>query len=141
MKFLTKKQEKRVVAAIVKAEKQTSAEIKVHIDKSCKGDPLERAKELFLQLEMDQTELRNGVLIYVSEDRTTAIVGDQGINEKVSDDFWIETHREMVRLFAKGDRDGALCSAIESAGERLKEFFPYQEDDINELSDEISYEK
>ena len=34
-----------------------------------------------------------------------------------------------------------LTAGITMAGEKLKEHFPYQSDDVNELSDEISFGK
>ncbi len=141
MKFLSKKQGERVVAAIRVAENQTSAEIKVHIAKNCSGDPMDRAKELFMQLGLEKTAQRNGILIYVaSEDRKSAILGDMGIDQKVGQDYWQETLNEMVEMFKKGKNAEGLCYAIESIGSQLKEHFPYQSDDVNELSDDISYE-
>ncbi len=141
MKFLSKKQGERVVAAIRVAENQTSAEIKVHIAKTCEGDPMERAKELFIQLGLEKTAQRNGILIYVaSEDRKSAILGDMGIDQKVGKNYWQETLNEMVEMFKRSENAEGLCFAIQSIGAQLKEHFPYQSDDVNELSDDISYE-
>ncbi|MFI3314640.1 MAG: TPM domain-containing protein [Rikenellaceae bacterium] len=142
MKILTKEQELLVTSAIGVAEKGTSAEIKVHIDKHCKENPLDKAVETFFFLEMQKTAARNGVLIYLAyKDRKVAIIGDKGINELVDDSFWDSTYSIMKEEFVKGDICQGLCKAIENVGDKLKEFFPYQSDDVNELSDEISYGK
>jgi uncharacterized membrane protein len=137
--FLTATQEKQIIEAIKKSEKNTSGEIRVHIEKSTDKPPMERALEVFHFLKMDATKLRNGVLLYIAvESRKFVILGDEGINNKVPDDFW-ETEKEMVlSYFSKGEFSKGLVLAINKVGEKLKNFFPYQSNDTNELSDEIS---
>ena len=79
------------------------------------------------------------ILIYVAlDDRTFAIIGDQGIHAKVGENFWEHEKDEMTSYFANNDIIGGIVYFIEKAGEKLKEFFPYQSDDVNELSDDIS---
>lgn len=130
-----------IAAAIKKAEKNTSGEIRVHIEAHCKKDSLQRAIEVFYQLEMQKTALRNGVLIYVAIlDKTFAIVGDEGINNKVPADFWEATKEAMVTHFKKEKIVEGIIEGITLAGEKLKAFFPYQRNDQNELSDEVSFE-
>ena len=137
--FLTPEDEQGVIDAIKQAEYNTSGEIRVHIEKKAEKAALERAEEVFELLEMHNTELRNGVLIYVSiEDKTFAICGDKGINEAVAPDFWDSTKNIMQAHFKKGEFKQGLIEGIAKAGEQLKAFFPYQKDDINELPDEIS---
>jgi uncharacterized membrane protein len=137
--FLTATQEKQIIEAIKKSEKNTSGEIRVHIEKSTDKPPMERALEVFHFLKMDATKLRNGVLLYIAvESKKFVILGDEGINNKVPDDFW-ETEKEMVlSYFSKGEFSKGLVLAINKVGEKLKNFFPYQSNDTNELSDEIS---
>jgi uncharacterized membrane protein len=121
------------------AEKETSGEIRVHIEKTTSIDAFDRAMEVFHLLEMDKTELKNGVLIYVAvKDKTFVICGDQGINEVVSNDFWDSTKEIMVSHFKKGDFKQGLIEGISKAGNELKLYFPYQQGDTNELSNEIS---
>lgn len=140
MKILTHEEELKVVEAIQRGERSTSAEIKIHIDKKCPKDPLDSAVEWFHKLKMEQTELRNGVLIYIaSDDRKMAIIGDKGINELVEDGFWNTTYEIMRSSFSKGEYCQGLCGAIDSVAAILKQHFPYQSDDVNELSDDISY--
>lgn len=137
--FFTADEEQQVVNAIKTAETNTSGEIRVHIEKATDKDALERATEVFYDLKMNETQLQNGVLFYVAtESHHFAVLGDKGINDLVPDDFW-DTEKELAlshfkkREFAKG-----LELAILEAGKKLQEFFPYQSDDTNELSDEIS---
>jgi len=138
--FLGKENETLITKAIEKTEHQTSGEIRVHVESKCKGEVLDRAAWLFKKLKMHETKDRNGVLIYLSiNDRKFAIIGDAGINKVVPAEFWDENKEMMISHFKKGEFAIGLINGIEKAGEQLKQFFPYQEDDVNELSDEISY--
>ena len=138
--FFSKSEEEQIVAAIKAAEKNTSGEIRVHIEASSKGkDPLERAVQVFQELEMHQTEARNGVLFYLAyEDHAFSIFGDQGINQKVPVGFWDSTRDQMQTAFKKLVFAEGLIAGITEAGEVLKAYFPYQSDDQNELDDSIS---
>ena len=139
--LFTEELQKQVVAAIETAELSTSGEVRVHLDDKCKGEVLDRAAYVFEKLEMHKTEQRNGVLFYLAvEDKKFAILGDAGINQKVPDNFWEEIKSEVIANFKKGDFAGGLSSGIVKAGEQLKSHFPYQEDDVNELDNEISFD-
>ena len=137
--FLSKTEEQEIVLAIVEAEKNTSGEIRVHIEEHTEKSPLERAQEVFFELKMDETQDRNGVLFYVCvSDKKFAIIGDKGINEAVESDFWDCTKDTVIANFKEGNFKKGLVEGILRAGERLKKYFPYQSDDTNELSNEIS---
>ncbi len=137
--FLTKAEEDEIVAAIRQAEKNTSGEIRVHIEALAKIDHFSRAQQVFVQLKMDATEERNGVLIYVAvHDRKFVIYGDEGIYKAVPDGFWDSTKALMQEQFEQGNFKDGIISGVLKAGEELKKHFPWEEDDINELSDEIS---
>ena len=137
--FLTKEEEQAVVEAIRVAEKETSGEIRVHIEKTTSKVPFDRALEVFHELRMDATELQNGVLFYFAvADKAFAIYGDKGINDKVETDFWDSTKDKMVAQFKAGNFKKGIVDGILSAGEQLKKYFPYHESDTNELSNEIS---
>ncbi|PCJ82222.1 MAG: hypothetical protein COA49_01625 [Bacteroidetes bacterium] len=130
----------KVEDTISKAEKITSGEIRVHIDRKCKGDVMDRAASVFSTLNMHKTEARNGVLIYLStENRKFAIIGDGGINEKVPDGFWQSTYDSALPYLKKGEWTEALCRAVDKCGEVLRDYFPYEEGDVNELDDGISW--
>jgi len=137
--FLSREQEQEIVTAIRNAEKTTSGEIRVHIEKHTDLDILERTKEVFHFLKMDNTMQRNGVLIYVAvEDHQFAIYGDKGINDLVSDDFWESTRDVMLSQFKEGNFTQGLIDGVLRAGVQLQKYFPWQHGDTNELSDEIS---
>ena len=138
--FLTAEQQETVVAAVRLAEKGTSGEIRIHIDEDCKGDPVKRAEDVFLKLGMHKTALRNGVLIYLAcNSKVFAIIGDKGINDIVPEGFWNDVANCMSSHFSKGDFTRGLSQATAMVGEKLKDYFPYHENDINELPDEISF--
>ena len=140
--FLGKENERLIKEAIGVAEHQTSGEIRVHLEGSCKNDVLDRAAWLFKKLDMHKTKDRNGVLIYLStKDRKFAIIGDVGINKVVPEGFWNEIKQNMINHFTKGEFAEGIVDGIKLTGDQLKQFFPYQTDDINELSDEISFGK
>lgn len=139
-KFFTRQQLDDIKLSIESAELETSGEIRVHIEEVCKGDVLDRAAYLFQKLGMAKTQLRNGVMIYVAiKDRKFAIIGDAGINEKVPSDFWDNAKNIMLNDFKEGLFTEGLCKAVLLAGEQLKQHFPHQEDDKNELPDEVSF--
>ena len=141
-KFFTKEQQDAIVKAIANAEHNTSGEVRVHIDDECKEDVLDAAAKVFHKLKMNKTALRNGVLFYLAvADRKFAILGDKGINEKVPADFWDNIKETMLAHFKQTQFTEGLSKGIEMAGEKLKVHFPLQKNDINELSDEISFGK
>ena len=141
-RFLTAQQQATVVDAVRLAEKGTSGEIRIHIDRECKTTPVKRAEEVFNRLGMHKTAQRNGVLIYVAVDsKVFAIIGDKGINDVVPENFWSDVIETMGDKFRKGHFTEGLCKGAIMAGEKLKIYFPYQDDDVNELPDSISFEK
>lgn len=137
--FLTPIEEQEIVKAIALAEKQTSGEIRVHLEEKSDLEPMERAKEVFLQLNMQQTDARNGVLFYVAvSNKKFAVLGDEGINKVVTPNFWESTKEAVLNQFKTGNFKTGLIDGITEAGNQLKAHFPYQTDDENELSNEIS---
>ena len=138
--FFSKEEQQMIVAAIKEAELNTSGEIRVHIENHCKEEAIERAAEVFYDLKMNQTAARNGILFYLAvKDHKFAIIGDEGINKNVEHDFWNDIKDEMIVNFKENRFAEGLIDGILKCGKRLKEYFPYQSDDVNELSDEISF--
>lgn len=137
--FLTPQEEQEIVVAILNAEKNTSGEIRVHIEAHAKKDPYDRAKEIFHLLKMDNTKAENGVLIYVAvKDKKFTICGDVGIDKVVPKDFWITTRNSIQAQFKQGDFKQGIIDGIYTAGEELKSYFPWDSKDTNELSNEVS---
>ena len=138
--FFSKEEKAQLKATIGEAELNTSGEIRLHLDNRCKADVLDVAAAWFEKLEMHKTEQRNGVLFYLAvRDHKFAILGDAGINAVTADDFWDLIKEEMLSAFKEGNFASGLTKGITMAGEQLKAHFPYQSDDVNELSDEISF--
>ncbi len=137
--FLTAAQEQEIIEAIRVAEKNTSGEIRVHLEKSTQKDTLERAKEVFLFLKMNETALHNGVLFYVAvQDKKFAVLGDKGINKVVPTTFWNSVKDIVLEKFKEQNFTEGLTLGILETGAKLKQYFPYQNDDKNELPDTIS---
>lgn len=139
--FISIPDQGRVVDAIGDAEKMTSGEIRVHVTPKCGKDVMKAAAKTFNHLRMFKTRHRNGVLIYVAfESRKFAILGDAGINAVVPENYWEDEKNTLLEYLKKGDPATGMCKVIASVGEKLKTYFPCEEDDENELSNEISYE-
>lgn len=137
--FLTTEEELEIVEAIRLAERETSGEIRVHIEKSTSGDTFARALEVFHLLKMDNTRLQNGVLIYLAVDNHAFVIcGDKGINDIVGHDFWDCTKDIMLGQFKKENFKQGLIEGIRRAGEKLQQHFPWEDADSDELSNEIS---
>jgi len=139
-KLFTEAEKLQIKNAIKMAELDTSGEIRMHIERRCKADVLDRAAYIFKKLGMQKTQLRNAVLFYLAiEDRKFAILGDAGINAKVPDNFWDEIKKNTLIHFKNGQIADGLSEGIRMAGLQLKTHFPYQQNDVNELDDEISF--
>ncbi|MBL7922769.1 MAG: TPM domain-containing protein [Bacteroidia bacterium] len=129
-------------SAVFAAEQLTSGEIRVYIDDECKTDVLDRAAFVFAELGMQNTELRNGVLIYIAmRDHKFAIIGDAGIHKQVGDPFWSKVREEMGNHFREGKFTEGIRFAVTETGKKLKEFYPRSAADINELPDDMIFGK
>lgn len=140
---ITAEDEQQIVNAIKEAEKNTSGEIRVHIENTCDIDVLDRATQVFAYLHMHQTALRNGVLFYVAlKSHKFAVLGDAGINAVVPPNFWNEVTSLVIGYFKEQKYAEGLSKGILMAGEQLKAYFPHKgESDINELKNDISFGK
>ncbi|WP_343669034.1 TPM domain-containing protein [Chitinophaga sp.] len=137
--LLTEAEKQQLVQAIRNAERMTSGEIRVFVESRCKFvDPIDRAQEIFVQLGLEKTRLRNAVLLYFAlKDRQYAIAGDKGIHEKVGQDFWKEKAQSMLTFFANDQVVKGIETCIGEIGQALCIHFPHEGDDINELPDDI----
>jgi len=138
--FFTQTEQQQIVEAINQAELNTSGEIRLHIEPNCEGDSYDRALHIFGSLNMHATKLNNGVLFYVAYDsKKFAILGDSGIHQKVSQSFWDAEKELLLAHFKEGKYVEGLIKAIGDAGDKLKKYFPYQNTDSNELSNDVSF--
>ena len=142
-KFFSEAEEERMVQAIRSAEKQTSGEIRLFVESHCSFiNAMDRAIELFGALDMQKTRERNGVLLYFAmKDRQLAILGDEGIHQKLGQTFWNSEVARILARFKQQEFTEGICGMITDVGEALREHFPYERDDNNELSDEIIFGK
>ena len=137
--FLEKLDQPRIVAAIQEAERQTSGEIRIHVQPKAYGGEIRTvAERTFERLGMTKTALRNGVLLFIaSEEQRFVILGDRGIDEKVPAGFWDEIAAKLTIRFKNGELTEGIVEAVTAAGQQLKDYFPRAGDDVNELSDDI----
>lgn len=145
-KFFTADEQARLGEAIAAAEKRTSGEIRLHLERdvpkrgAARDDPYQRAREVFAKLGMHQTAERNGVLVYLAtRSRRFAVLGDEQLHQRVGEAFWPEIRDLMAGHFGQDRFVEGLSAGIALIGERLRDHFPHRNDDVNELSDEISY--
>jgi len=137
--FFSESEKKQIIAAIADAEKNTSGEIRIHLEDTCPENVFEHAVTIFGKLEMHKTEQKNAVLFYLAtKDKKFAIIADKGINDVVPTDFWGSIKHELQTHFKQNNFSSALCKAIETTGKQLSTFFPLQANDTNELSNDIS---
>lgn len=140
MSLFTTQEQEQIANAIADAEKATSGEIRIAIDKHCHGSAFERATQYFAELGMDKTAQHNGVLIYIAhEDHKFAIIGDRGIDSVVPDDFWETAQIAMKAHFMSGNLAEGIIAGVSLAGEKLALYFPYQNGDVNELPNDIVF--
>lgn len=136
--FLPAEEIDKIKKAIEEAEKETAGEIRVYFEKSCNTEALPRAITLFHELGMHQTAYRNGVLIYIAyQSHHFAIVGDEAIHACVHQPFWDEMYQIAIAAFQQNEHVKGLQEVIRRIGLELKKYFPYHDDDINELPDDV----
>jgi len=142
--FFTPEEKQSIIEAIRFSEKRTSGEIRVFIESRCRYvDAIDRAVELFFKLEMERTEDRNAVLIYLAmKDHQLAIFGDEHIHKKVGNEYWNTAVRKMISDFDKENFANGIRQCVTDVGEALHFHFPYNNDtDKNELPDDIVFGK
>ena len=139
--FFTREEQIQIRDTIKEAERETSGEIRVHIETKLSGNVLDRAAWIFKRIGMHETNNRNGVLFYFAvRNKEFAIIGDGGINSKVAENFWDKIKKTLQEHFRNGKYTEGLIEGIRMTGMQLKEYFPHEKDDKNELPDEISFD-
>ena len=141
--FFTAEEQRQLVEAIRNAESHTSGEVRVFVESHCKYvDPVDRAKEIFFNLKMDHTQDRNAVLFYIAlKDHQLALFGDEGIYTRLGAEYWNKEVRLIIDAFSRQDIIGGICKCVTDIGSALKQQFPYEKNDKNELPDEIIFGK
>lgn len=138
--FFSKREKTAIEASIMSAESRTSAEIRIHLERVADSDILSHAQRVFEKLGMTRTKNRNAVLIFIGvKSRRFAIIGDEGIHSKVHADYWKNLAEEMTVFFKKNAFSEGLELGINSIAAELAKYFPHEPNDVNELSNEISF--
>ncbi|MBL7930937.1 MAG: TPM domain-containing protein [Bacteroidia bacterium] len=138
--FFNEREQQMLIQAIVEAEMKTSGEIRLHLENFCWGDEVKAAKKVFKKLGMHQTKEKNGVLIYIATlSHKIAIVGDEGIHQKLGNEYWQKMVNDLIARFKENKQADALAECIRDCGAQLGKFFPLSADDKNELSNSISF--
>jgi uncharacterized membrane protein len=139
-KFLNESESAKINSAIKEAESKTSGEIKVVLARHCWGKMEAKAAKIFRELGLHKTKERNCVLVlFIVTNREFLIHGDQGIHEKVGQGFWEDIRDKMVAAFKQDAFGDGISEGVCLIGERLSQYFPYQRNDSDEISDEIVY--
>ena len=138
--FFDEREQQLLVDAIAQAELKTSGEIRLHIESICFGNEVKRAQKVFTNLKMHETKEHNGVLIYIATlSKKIAVIGDEGIHQKLGNEFWQKVVEELIKKFKENKKAQALAECILTCGEQLGKFFPRSSDDKDELTNTISY--
>ena len=138
--FRNQLDEEKIVAVIGEVETKATAELRVHVERKCPYDVMDRAVEVFANLLMHKTRYRNGALLYIAyEDHKFAIIGDVGINAKVGKDFWQEEQQLLTEHFRREEYTEGIINCLRNIGTELAKFYPFEPEDTNELPDDISY--
>ncbi len=136
--FVEKLAHDRIVREIAAAEKKTSGEIRVFIQRGEIDDPVVAAQAQFKKLGMTATRERNGVLIFVApRSQKFAVIGYEAIHQRCGEEFWKELVEKMREHFRAENFTDALLGAIAQTGELLARHFPRAADDRNELPDAV----
>jgi uncharacterized membrane protein len=132
---------KRIGEAIGKSEQLHDGELRfaveagLHLVPLLKGNsPRRRAREVFSQLGVWDTEHNSGVLIYLQMvDRRIEIVADRGISAKVAQHEWDAICRRMEAAFKLGNFEAGAIKAVEEITRLLASHFPSIGVNPNEL--------
>jgi uncharacterized membrane protein len=142
--FFTAEQQAQMVNAIQQAERNTSGEVRVFIESKCNYvDAVDRAREIFFNLKMEQTKDRNAVLLYMAlDDHQLALFADEGIYQRLGKEYWNAEVKKIIADFKKDDYAKGICTIVTDIGQALQTEFPYDnKGDKNELPDEIIFGK
>lgn len=140
--FFTDEEKQSIIDAVRNAEQRTSGEVRVFVESRCRYvNAIDRAVEIFENLQMQKTELRNATLVYVAvKDRQLAVFGDEGIHQKVGNEYWANEVMKMIHAFNRDNIAEGISRCVLNIGEALATHFPYDKStDKNELPDDIVF--
>ena len=98
--------------------------------------PRDRAREVFAQQGVWNTEENIGVLIYVLlAEHRVEIVADRGIDARVAAADWLAACEAMDAHFRAGRFEQGAIAGVNAVGELLTKHFPATSEGRNELPD------
>ena len=140
--FFTDEEKQSIIDAVRNAEQRTSGEVRVFVESRCRYvNAIDRAVEIFENLQMQKTALRNATLVYVAtKDKQLAVFGDEGIHQKVGNEYWANEVMKMIHAFNRDNIAEGISRCVLNIGEALATHFPYDKStDKNELPDDIVF--
>ena len=139
--FLTGEDKARIAKVIAEMESRTTGEIHVHVTTAPgKGDLLELARRKFLELGLEKTDERNGVLILVSHlEHRFAIWGDEAVHARAGQPLWDRAGEVLLDEFVRRRYAQGLEACVREVGRTLQALFPKRgsEPGKNQLPDEV----
>lgn len=140
---LTDEEQDKIVSHIQKAEAGTTGEVRIYMEGRCNYvDALDRAEVLFSKLGMENTVMRNAVLVYLAyDDHQFAIYGDKEVYQEAEKHlFWEHAAQHLKTKLIAGKMCEGLCDCIDEIGAVLATHYPYDPNvNKNELPDEIVF--
>ncbi|MEP7146614.1 MAG: TPM domain-containing protein [bacterium] len=141
--YLTDESLDNITETIRQIEKKTSGEIRVCIKRrrgflEKKFTPRDIALREFVKLKMSETKDKTGILFFlIFDERKFEIIADEGINSKISPDFWNEISNKIKIHFTNKNYHEGIIRGLVEMGEILAKEFPFNDNDKNELPDEV----
>ena len=140
--FFTDEEKQSIIDAVRNAEQRTSGEVRVFVESRCRYvNAIDRAVEIFENLQMQKTALRNATLVYVAvRDKQLAVFGDEKKKKKVGNEYWAKEVVKMIHAFNRDNIAEGISRCVLNIGEALATHFPYDRGtDKNELPDDIVF--
>jgi uncharacterized membrane protein len=96
----------------------------------------DRAREIFAESGVWNTEENSGVLIYLLlADHRVEVLADRGITARVAESEWQAICRMMEGHFREGRFEEGALAGIRAVSDLLVRHFPARGDNVNELPD------
>lgn len=142
-RYFTQEDLKTIEDAVAKSETKHRGEIVVVLEGALplsavwKGQNSEqRARELFSQKRIWDTEENTGILVYIQlAERKIELLADRGIYKKIGQSTLDEICERLRTGFRKGAYRESVIEAVETFTNLLQKHFPAGETNPNELPD------
>jgi uncharacterized membrane protein len=124
-RFLTETEREQIEAGLDEAQRHTRARIGLRIDERKTADPLGRARILFQEWTLPESERGSAILVYVSAaSRSFAVVGGDEIRRLAPQSFWEAVDRDLRRHFQEARYCDGIFKAIADVALQLERLFP-----------------